>query len=192
MHASHLTFAPPMPHLPTSHLHVCSWQLSMPSRMPRTAAIQPSSSACSRSAQVRAYDDRAVLKHRNSLPKSLCPVGICPYLCSSDCSGLPLSGSPRRGCVRYSTGVHVVAHVAMGIHAAARYRRDHAGYSHGQSIVIQARVIHVQSPFPKGGSKDRDPNHTCSIRENINREKVASSRLDNQENVNRISSLRSL
>ena len=29
-----------------------------------------------RSAQVRAYDDRAVLKHRNSLQESLCPVVI--------------------------------------------------------------------------------------------------------------------
>ena len=38
-----------------------------------------------RSAQVRAHDDRAqVLKHRNSLQKSLCPVVICHYLCSSD------------------------------------------------------------------------------------------------------------
>ena len=37
-----------------------------------------------RSAKVRAYDDRAVLKHKNSLQQSLCPVVICPYVCSSE------------------------------------------------------------------------------------------------------------
>ena len=38
-----------------------------------------------RSTQVGAYDDRGtVLKRRNSLRKSLCPVVVCPYLCSSD------------------------------------------------------------------------------------------------------------
>ena len=48
-----------------------------------------------RSAQVRAYDDRAVLKHRNSLQKSLCPVVVmCPYLCSSVCR-FRLLVSPR-------------------------------------------------------------------------------------------------
>ena len=40
-----------------------------------------------RSAQVRAYDDRAVLKRWKSLQKSLWPVVICPYLCSSEGGG---------------------------------------------------------------------------------------------------------
>ena len=46
-----------------------------------------------------------VLKHRNSLQKSLCPVVICPYLCSSETCTVTPSTSPlgaRRTATRCS------------------------------------------------------------------------------------------
>ena len=62
-----------------------------------------------RNAQVRAYDDRAALKHRNYLQQSLCPVVRCPYLCGSE-DGIGEAGSQARseehGCratIRQST-----------------------------------------------------------------------------------------
>ena len=38
-----------------------------------------------------------MLKHRNSLQKSLCPVVMCPYLCGSEKVGFALGRPPRRG-----------------------------------------------------------------------------------------------
>ena len=41
-----------------------------------------------------------VLKHRSSLQKSLCPVVICPYLCSSDSGRSLLQCCLRQVCAR--------------------------------------------------------------------------------------------
>ena len=38
-----------------------------------------------RSAQVRAYEDRAQCWNMGNPQKNLCPVVVCPYLCSSEC-----------------------------------------------------------------------------------------------------------
>ena len=53
-----------------------------------------------------------VSKHGNSLQKSLCPVVICPYLCSSDLGPptfyrLGTSLCPRSRCPRRAGGAHI-------------------------------------------------------------------------------------
>ena len=57
-----------------------SWHGRCRMRTPRSLAqtrARRSSARCTRRQGI-------VLKHRNSLQKSLCPVVMCPYLCSSD------------------------------------------------------------------------------------------------------------
>ena len=45
-----------------------------------------------------------VLKHRSSLQKSLCPVAICPYLCSSEFPNhQPSSAAPSRASQKYTS-----------------------------------------------------------------------------------------
>ena len=57
----------------------------------------------------------AVLKHRNSLQKSLCPVVICPYLCSSERTRYVLRawsltiGTPFKKNTSHEPEVHLLA-----------------------------------------------------------------------------------
>ena len=49
-----------------------------------SGSIINSSSSSSSSSSIYIWRQGIVLKRRNSLQRSLCPVVICPYLCSSD------------------------------------------------------------------------------------------------------------